>query len=213
MAWRILLLGSLLLGGTAFYQNICSYLPALAAACPQKPAQKEQLILVAGFEGDSEAESKRITDAVVESVKQAMGEMSDARIKVLNRTITAQQGSEAAREEGKKQNADVVIWGGQPKTGGNAPINVNFEVLGEGKEAKKATPQAPETKATPQAPGVIAATSTAEPKSFKLQRQLLFDRAIHDILQSNASVCEGRAAFGTNERNSLYLHTAICRIL
>lgn len=87
----------------------------------------EVVILVAEFDG-KDGQSYRVTETVLQRLKDATKSYKNVQIKALGKAIREQGGHEAAREEGKKEKAAIVIWGwyGTTKV---APISVNFEVL------------------------------------------------------------------------------------
>lgn len=88
----------------------------------------EMVVLVANFDGPSSQEY-RVTDIVLHRLTTALESYDDVRIIPLDRTITEAGGSMAARAEGQKQNATIVIWGWYGLTEAKVPLSVHFEVL------------------------------------------------------------------------------------
>jgi len=86
------------------------------------------IILVADFEGP-DPKNYRVTETIIEQLREATQEYSDVWVKTLNETITAQQGSEVARTKGKKEKASIVLWGWYGKTEEKALISIHFELL------------------------------------------------------------------------------------
>ncbi len=87
----------------------------------------EIVILVAEFDGPRE-EDYRVTETILTNLQAATKDYDAVQVKALGETVTAQQGSDKARQLGEQRNAAIVIWGGY----GNAevlPLSVNFEVL------------------------------------------------------------------------------------
>ncbi|MGD2179711.1 tetratricopeptide repeat protein [Lusitaniella coriacea] len=120
---------------------------------------------MAKFEARSNLEKYHdVTGIILSKLTGATAEYKDVKVKVLDRTIGNREGRAVAREEGKKHNAEIVIWGWYNKSETTALISANFEVLVE----KTRDFFEPSQKA--QGEGYTA--SIAELKSFQVQMQL-----------------------------------------
>jgi tetratricopeptide (TPR) repeat protein len=93
-------------------------------------------------------------------LENAVEEYSDVRVKALGKVITRKEGSEVAREEGKKRKAAIVIWGWYGKTKDTIPISTNFELL---------TPPKYFPDLGDEASGQLRTAPAAELESFKIQ--------------------------------------------
>lgn len=118
------------------------------------------IIAVAQFDGPKEY---RVTETVLKSLEEALGDYSDVEIMPLDLVIKENEGSETAKKEGLKKNATIVIWGWYEKGDKIVPVSMDFEVLKNsrifpelGKEAK----------------GSIRKFNIAMVKSFLLQEDL-----------------------------------------
>jgi tetratricopeptide (TPR) repeat protein len=86
------------------------------------------IILIANFDGP-DPKNYRVTETIVEQLREATKEYSDVRVEALGETITPQDGSEVARAKGKERKASIVLWGWYGKTKEKAPVTAHFEVL------------------------------------------------------------------------------------
>jgi tetratricopeptide (TPR) repeat protein len=120
------------------------------------------VILVAEFDGP-EGQNNRVTETILSQLREATEEYSDVKVEALEKPITEQAGSEAARKLGKKRKATIMIWGWYGKTADMVPISVNFEVL----QPPEYLPEFGET-----ASGSVQTFALSELNSFKLQTRL-----------------------------------------
>jgi tetratricopeptide (TPR) repeat protein len=124
---------------------------------------KHLIVLVADFDGP-DAKSYRITETIINQLRQATQRYADVEIQALNKPITIQEGgSKLAETEGEKLKAAIVIWGWYGNTGENVPLSVNFEVLHPPKDFVQLGQDAS---------GNIQNAQIADLKHFKLQTQL-----------------------------------------
>jgi tetratricopeptide (TPR) repeat protein len=123
---------------------------------------KDIIVLVAEFDSP-DSKNFGVTETVINQLRQATEQYSDVKIQPLNKSITAQEGSEVARAEGEKRKATIVIWGWYRNTGDIVPLSVNFEVLHPPKEL-------PELGQGSR--GNIQQAAISELKSFTLQTRL-----------------------------------------
>jgi tetratricopeptide (TPR) repeat protein len=123
---------------------------------------KDIIVLVAEFDSP-DSKNFGVTETVINQLRQATEQYSDVKIQPLNKSITAQEGSEVARAEGEKRKATIVIWGWYRNTGDIVPLSVNFEVLHPPKEL-------PELGHGSR--GNIQQAAISELKSFMLQTRL-----------------------------------------
>lgn len=86
------------------------------------------IILVADFEGP-DPQSYRVTETIVEQLREATKKYPEIKVKALGEIITAHQGSERARQIGTEQKASVMLWGWYSKTKEKALVNTHFEIL------------------------------------------------------------------------------------
>jgi tetratricopeptide (TPR) repeat protein len=120
------------------------------------------MILVAEFDGP-QGQNNRVTETILSQLKDATEGYSDVKVEALEKAITEQAGSEAARKLGKQRKATIMIWGWYGKTDDTVPISVNFEVL----QPPEYLPEFGET-----ASGAVQAFALSELNSFKLQTRL-----------------------------------------
>ena len=123
-----------------------------------KATEKKIIVLVAQFDGPEETYG--LHGKIMEDLRQATKGYNDTDIIDGNEVVTAGQGSEYARELGKKVKADLVIWAWyRPTENPNITIHfenlspVDFEVIQESETYQ------PQTKLT-------------SLESFEIQRQL-----------------------------------------
>jgi tetratricopeptide (TPR) repeat protein len=86
---------------------------------------KDILVLVAKFDGP-DPQKYRVTKIIVKKLEEATEQYTDVKIQLLDESIDQ---SDAAKTEGKKRKASIVIWGWYGNTGEVIPLSVNFEVL------------------------------------------------------------------------------------
>ncbi len=86
------------------------------------------IILVADFEGP-DPQSYRVTETIVEQLREATKKYPEVQVKALGEMITAHQGSERARQIGTEQKASIMLWGWYSKTKEKALVNAHFEIL------------------------------------------------------------------------------------
>jgi len=86
------------------------------------------IILIADFDGP-EPQKYRVTEIVLARLRQALEQYDDVKVEALGRAITEAEGSAAARAEGEKRKATIVIWGWYGATAEAVPRSVHFEVL------------------------------------------------------------------------------------
>jgi tetratricopeptide (TPR) repeat protein len=90
-------------------------------------------VLVAEFDGP-DPKNNRVTDTILQKLQQAAGNSQTLKILPLKQAITQAEGKDKARELGKAQNADIVIWGWYGKTQEKVIVSVNFEMLSAAKD-------------------------------------------------------------------------------
>lgn len=93
----------------------------------QQPSDKI-MILVANFDGP-EPNTYRVTDFILESLRDAIRDQSEIKILPLNQTITIQQGSEYAQALGQKHKAYLVVWGWYSVTDSSVYVSTHMEQL------------------------------------------------------------------------------------
>ncbi len=86
------------------------------------------VVLVADFDGP-ESQNYRVTEAILEQLRDATKKYPDVEVKAWAQRITAQQGSNFARKTGKQHKAGIVLWGWYGKTQKKVIITAHFEVL------------------------------------------------------------------------------------
>jgi len=86
------------------------------------------IVLIAKFDGP-EPEKYRVTETVLTRLRTTLKPYEKVVVMTLDRTITAIEGSEEARAEGKKHSASIVIWGWYGATEKVVPVSINFEIL------------------------------------------------------------------------------------
>ena len=84
---------------------IVGYQQYLQALPPSK-----SIILVADFDGP-EPQKYRVTETILNRLRTALQSYNDVDVNALGRAITEEEGSAAARAEGNKYKATIVIWG------------------------------------------------------------------------------------------------------
>jgi tetratricopeptide (TPR) repeat protein len=120
------------------------------------------ILLVADFDGP-EPQKYRVTETVLARLRQALARYDDVQVETLGRAITEAQGSAAARAEGEKRQAAIVIWGWYGATAEAVPLSVHFEVL-------RSPEYMPELR--PEAKGQVQTMAVSELESFTLQTHL-----------------------------------------
>ena len=123
------------------------------------------IVLVADFEGPAPQEY-RVTETILERLREATEKYSDVQVQALSEPITAQQGSDVARVKGVEHKANIVIWGWYGVTGEAAPLSVHLEVLSPLKDIPELPVLGPEAK------GRIRRALLTELDSFTLQPRL-----------------------------------------
>lgn len=68
------------------------------------------IVLIAKFDGKKEDE-ERVRTHIFMAVKEATKDFPEVEVRSLEEVITAEDGSEKAREKGKNRNAKLVLWG------------------------------------------------------------------------------------------------------
>jgi tetratricopeptide (TPR) repeat protein len=91
-----------------------------------QPATKA-IILVANFDGP-DPQKYRVTETVLSRLHAALEPYDDVQLEALGRVITEAEGSAAARAEGERRKATIVIWGWYGTTD-PMPLSVHFEML------------------------------------------------------------------------------------
>ena len=125
------------------------------------------IILVADF-GGPEPQKYRVTETVLARLCAALEEYDDVQVEALGRAITQAEGSAAARAEGKKRQAAIVIWGWYGVTAEAVPLSVHFEML-------RPPEYMPELR--PEAKGQVQTMAVAELEGFALQTRLSAEMA------------------------------------
>lgn len=117
------------------------------------------IILVADFEGP-DPKNYRVTETIIERLREATEEFDDVWVHPLGEAITTQQGDDYAHSKGKECKASVVLWGWYGKSEEKALVTIHFEVL-----------QKPRSLHLRKEKEVLS-VAIAELKSFKVQLQL-----------------------------------------
>ena len=125
------------------------------------------ILLVADFDGP-EPQKYRVTETVLTRLRTALKPYDDVEVEALGRAITEAEGSAAARAEGEKRQAAIVIWGWYGATEEAVPLSVHFEVL---RPPKYMPELGLETK------GQVQTMAVAELESFTLQTRLSAEMA------------------------------------
>jgi tetratricopeptide (TPR) repeat protein len=92
-----------------------------------QPSSK--VIIVLTEFGGTEEQKYHVTDAVLAHLRTLRDPYSDVEVKVLKQPITEAQGSQVARDVGKKYKAAMVIWGSYSETSTTTSVSVNLEIL------------------------------------------------------------------------------------
>jgi tetratricopeptide (TPR) repeat protein len=119
-------------------------------------------ILIANFDGP-EPQRYRVTETLLARLRAVLEPYDDMQVDALGRAITEEEGSAAARNEGKICKATIVIWGWYGVTAKAVPLSVHFEVL-------RPLKYMPELR--PEVEGQVRKLALAELESFALQSQL-----------------------------------------
>jgi tetratricopeptide (TPR) repeat protein len=135
--------------------------------CKQARPPGKVIILVANFDGPKPQEY-RVTEKVLEKLRLALARYDDVRVKALGQPITEAEGSDAARAEGEKHKAAIVIWGWYGLPGEAVPLSVHFEVL-------RSLEYMPELGL--EAKGLVRTMDMTELESFTLQTHLSAEMA------------------------------------
>lgn len=91
---------------------------------------KDTIILVAQFNNQqSNSDNHLVTVNIIEALRNATREYADIKVLALEESITAEEGGEIARAEGKQRKATIVIWGWYDKTPQAVQVSTHFEVL------------------------------------------------------------------------------------
>jgi tetratricopeptide (TPR) repeat protein len=98
----------------------------------QYTPSNDVVILVADFK-DPNQDSYAVNDTILKRLRDATEKYKDVRVETLGKVITEKQGRDFAREEGRKRNAQIVIWGWYISTQSTALISANFEFLKQAK--------------------------------------------------------------------------------
>lgn len=86
------------------------------------------IILIADFDGP-DTQKYRVTETIVEQLREATTEYKDLEIKTLRESISAQEGSEIARAKALENKAAIAIWGWYAKTDESALVTIHFEII------------------------------------------------------------------------------------
>jgi tetratricopeptide (TPR) repeat protein len=125
------------------------------------------ILLVADFDGP-EPQKYRVTETVLARLRAALEPYDDVQVQALGRAITEAEGSAAARAEGEKRQAAIVLWGWYGATAEAVPLSVHFEVL---RPSKYMPALGLEAK------GQVQTMAVAELESFTLQTRLSAEMA------------------------------------
>lgn len=90
---------------------------------------KVDTIAITNFAGPKQ-EEYALTQLLLENLRGTVNQEKNVRVKALQDTINAQLGPDRAREVGKQNNADLLIWGWYGVTAKNVMLNIHFELLG-----------------------------------------------------------------------------------
>jgi tetratricopeptide (TPR) repeat protein len=120
------------------------------------------IVLIADFDGP-QPEQYRVTETVLGRLRAALKPYDDVRVVALGRAITEAEGSAAARAEGERCKAAVVIWGWYGVTEEVVPLSVHFELL----RPPEAMPEL-----GPTAQGQVQMLAVSGLESFTLQTRL-----------------------------------------
>lgn len=128
---------------------------------------KDILVLVAKFDGP-DPQKYRVTEIIVEKLEEATKQYTDVKIQPLYEAIDR---LDAAKTEGKKRKASIVIWGWYGKTEEIIPLSVNFEVL----RTLTDFPDLGETaKGTPQQAAVAELVGAGLPLQTRLSNEMSY---------------------------------------
>jgi tetratricopeptide (TPR) repeat protein len=86
------------------------------------------IILVARFHGP-DSDKHQVTNKVLNDLHRALARYDDVKVEGLGQVITEEEGSDAARAEGKNHQAAIVIWGWYRATEKAVELLAHFEVL------------------------------------------------------------------------------------
>jgi hypothetical protein len=96
--------------------------------CQQARPPTKVILLVADFDGP-EPQKYRVTETVLTSLRAALEPYDDVQVEALGRAITEAEGSAAARAEGEKRQAAIVIWGWYGVTAEAVPLSVHLDTV------------------------------------------------------------------------------------
>ena len=85
-------------------------------------------ILVANFDGP-DPQTYRVTEKILEQLRQATRRDSEIQVKALGETVSALEGSRLARAKGEELRASIVLWGWYAKSQEKADVTVHVEML------------------------------------------------------------------------------------
>jgi tetratricopeptide (TPR) repeat protein len=134
------------------------------------------IILVADFDGP-DPQKYRVTETVLNNLSSVLEPYNkEVQVKALGRTIkeneideeTGRMGSDAARTEGERDKATIVVWGWYGSTLETVPLSVNFEML---------RPPSSFPELGPEVKGLVRLSAIAELESFSLQTKLSAEMA------------------------------------
>jgi tetratricopeptide (TPR) repeat protein len=89
---------------------------------------KKAKILIAQFDGP-DPKNYRVTENVINQIRQRTDPYGDVEVISLDKAIAAQNGSEVAKQLGKENQSDIVIWGWYATTKKKVQVSVHFELL------------------------------------------------------------------------------------
>jgi tetratricopeptide (TPR) repeat protein len=84
------------------------------------------VILVSNFDGP-DPQNFRVSDILITKLEDGLKNYNDVALITVNDDITAQEGSQAARQLGKRYQADYVLWGWYGVTNSNALLTLHVE--------------------------------------------------------------------------------------
>ena len=93
-----------------------------------KALDNKVIVLVANFEGSNQ-DDVRITEMILEKLRQSTKEYDDTLIIPLKASISEQDGSQLAENLGKKYHADLVLWGWYGVSDTDILVTIHIENL------------------------------------------------------------------------------------
>src|SRR5262245_14636177 len=96
--------------------------------CSRSQPSAEIILLLTDF-GGSVPHDPHVKENLLRSLRQQLGQVEAAKVKELGRAITKEEGSQVARDEGRKNHAVIVVWGWYKMDAETVLLDTFLEVL------------------------------------------------------------------------------------